>query len=401
MAKKSTPPDLSALTRGELEGVVLTLWERLEALESKVAKNSRKSSQPPSSDGLRKTNSLREPSGNKPGAQPGHKGDTLKRLAQPSRIDTHQLPEQCENCGFPLDQETAEIAERRQVIDTPVVAVDAVEHRVLALRCVCGQRHRSAFPASVTRAVQYAPNVRVLGVRLTQGHLLRELLYVQELTGERWPARMSELLLRANELREAALRTFYDTILTEGERRHPARLKSTGKAGRVKQSVAFNLLQSLCRHADAVLLFVSDPAVPFTNNLGERAIRMPKVKQKISVLFRTLLGAQNFCAIRSCFDTLRKQGHGMLAVLHAPLLETRFSQPRLNSYDRCCDMETMNHRLKSLDTGAGAAAHRGPVGAGRAFISPCSALKGLFQCPRSRLPLPRILPSPPPIRLLR
>ena len=77
MAKKRTPPDLSALTRGELEGVVLTLWERLEALESKVAKNSRNSSQPPSSDGLRKTNSLREPSGNKPGAQPGHKGSTL------------------------------------------------------------------------------------------------------------------------------------------------------------------------------------------------------------------------------------------------------------------------------------------------------------------------------------
>ena len=63
MAKKRTPPDLSALTRGELEGVVLTLWERLEALESKVAKHSNNSSQPPSSDGLRKTKSLREPSG--------------------------------------------------------------------------------------------------------------------------------------------------------------------------------------------------------------------------------------------------------------------------------------------------------------------------------------------------
>ena len=93
MAKKHTPPDLSALTRGELEGVVLTLWERLEALESKVAKNSRNSSQPLSSEGLRKTNSLREPSGNKPGAQPGHKGNTLKRMAESSKIETHQLPE--------------------------------------------------------------------------------------------------------------------------------------------------------------------------------------------------------------------------------------------------------------------------------------------------------------------
>jgi hypothetical protein len=49
MSQKRTPPDLSdlsALTRGELEGVVLTLWERLEALESKVAKNSRNSRPP-------------------------------------------------------------------------------------------------------------------------------------------------------------------------------------------------------------------------------------------------------------------------------------------------------------------------------------------------------------------
>ena len=47
-------------------------------------------------------------------------------------------------------------------------------------------------------------------------------------------------------------------------------------------------------HATEVLRFVTDLRVPFTNNLGERAIRMPKVKQKISGCFRTLKGAQNF-----------------------------------------------------------------------------------------------------------
>ena len=88
MAKKRTPPDLSALTRGELEGVVLTLWERLDALESKVAKNSNNSSQPPSSDGLRKTKSLREPSGKPPGGQLGHKGTTLSVLPSRRRLLT-------------------------------------------------------------------------------------------------------------------------------------------------------------------------------------------------------------------------------------------------------------------------------------------------------------------------
>jgi transposase len=113
----------------------------------------------------------------------------------------------------------------------------------------------------------------------------------------------------------AAFDTLYEAILCEGERLTPEVVKPAGKRGRCKQSIAFNLLRRLRQHADAVLLFIRDPAVPFTNNLGERAVRMPKVKQKISGCFRTLDGAENFCVIRSCLDTLRKQGHGMLDVL--------------------------------------------------------------------------------------
>ena len=41
----------------------------------------------------------------------------------------------------------------------------------------------------------------------------------------------------------------------------------------------------------------------------------PKVKQKISGRLRTVEGADNFCVIRSCLDTRRKQGYGMPEVL--------------------------------------------------------------------------------------
>jgi transposase len=54
------------------------------------------------------------------------------------------------------------------------------------------------------------------------------------------------------------------------------------------------LLRRFRLHADAILRFISDPTVPFTNNVGERVVRMPKVKQKISGRFGMLPEAQHF-----------------------------------------------------------------------------------------------------------
>lgn len=455
MKKKPSPPDLTDLTRGELEVIIVTLWDRLVALETKVDKHSSNSSKPPSSDGLaKKTRSLREASGKQAGGQPGHKGTTLKRVEHPTETVSHRLPMQCDYCHHLLPLNQARVSERRQVFDVPERVFTVVEHCTVEVVCRCGQVHVSAFPEGVTEVAQYGPNVRALGVHLTQGqmlpyaraaelihdiyglsvspgtllawvgearvalqdtaqqiadglraapllsadesglrvagklhwlhvvanatltwygvhakrgmeaieahgilpkrigvlvhdcwapywrledsihalcnaHLLRELLYVEEITGQAWPQSMMTLLLNANKLCEAArqkqltfssddvaaFRTLDDAIVDEGEQLNPKTVKPAGLRGPVKQSVAFNLLKRFRRYADAVLLFIADHAVPFTNNIGERAVRMPKVKQKISGCFRTVLGAENFCVIRSCLDTLRKQGHGMLDVL--------------------------------------------------------------------------------------
>ena len=57
--------------------------------------------------------------------------------------------------------------------------------------------------------------------------------------------------------------------------------------------------------------------VPFTNNRAEQTVRMPKVKQKVSGCFRTLQGAQTYCAIRSYCATMHKQGANIFEALVA------------------------------------------------------------------------------------
>ena len=73
--------------------------------------------------------------------------------------------------------------------------------------------------------------------------------------------------------------------------------------------------------------------VTFTNNQGERDLRMNKVKQKISGCFRSTTGAENYCRVRSYISTCEK--HGMTAsqslkILFTDNLPDFFSDDKIN-----------------------------------------------------------------------
>jgi len=160
---------------------------------------------------------------------------------------------------------------------------------------------------------------------LCNAHHLRELTYAFEELGQAWAGRMIDLLVAAcHEVNVAGsplpagqvtdFRSRYADIIAEGEAFNPLVQKS-GKRGRTRQSKAANLLLRLRTYADDVWRFATDHNVPFTNNLAEQAVRMPKVKQKISGGFRTKDGADTFCTIRSYLATMHKQGANLFHAL--------------------------------------------------------------------------------------
>jgi transposase len=156
---------------------------------------------------------------------------------------------------------------------------------------------------------------------LCNAHHLRELTRAWEQDKQAWAERMKTLLCQMNEAVKQAGGTLTPKQAQEWRVEYRACLKQAdsecpppdetqreGKRGKLKRSKSRNLLERLrCYEAD-VLRFLEDPNAPFTNNQGERDIRMLKVHQKVSGCFRSMGGANILCRVRSYLSTATKQG---------------------------------------------------------------------------------------------
>lgn len=151
--------------------------------------------------------------------------------------------------------------------------------------------------------------------RYEMDHALCNAHHLRELNGlveqETWAKEMFNHLLAAKRSDEiTSIEEQYDAILLSGFSYHNNQppLDTNNKRGRKKQRPGKNLLDRLSKWKVFTLRFLHDTRVPFTNNLAEQAVRMAKLKQKISGCFRTFKGAEEFCLIRSYLATCRKQG---------------------------------------------------------------------------------------------
>jgi transposase len=200
---------------------------------------------------------------------------------------------------------------------------------------------RGSLPENLTGIIvhdHWKPYYTLPGVlhALCNAHHLRELQALIEIEREDWARRMQSLLRRACRVANLARRQAtplpprltaliercYDRIVADGMQFHAAQPALTDTAvqasrrGRAPRRVGHNLLLRLSTRKPDVLRFLSNPAVPFTNNLAERDGRMMKLRQKISGGFRAITAAADFAVIRSLLSTANKQQWNVISALN-------------------------------------------------------------------------------------
>jgi transposase len=167
-----------AQTPKAVQEFVLTLLARIQTLEAELAdlreqvnRNSRNSSQPPSSDGPQGTPEPQKQtkSGRKRGGQKGHKGTTRKLVSvEQVKAVRDVKPEACRHCGHQLVGEDPK-PYRHQVTEIPPVVAEVTEHRLHTLTCSeCGTQTRAKLPAGVPRGA-FGPRLQAM-VSLASGH---------------------------------------------------------------------------------------------------------------------------------------------------------------------------------------------------------------------------------------
>lgn len=152
---------------------IAKLTKRLSKYEDtdEPGKNSTNSSTPPSKDKMkdeiiRRTRSLRKPTGNKPGGQPGHTGSTLEMSDTPD-IEQENVAQYCPECGSSLEGCDKVLDYVTQIISLPVLKpiITQINHYILVCR-TCGKKVKAVSERRRSNAVTYDASVKALAIYL-------------------------------------------------------------------------------------------------------------------------------------------------------------------------------------------------------------------------------------------
>jgi transposase len=167
------PPEAQAYIR-VLESRVAALEATVQQLREQVQQTSRTSSRPPSSDPPQAIGKRPrcEPSGRRPGGQPGHEGQTRALLpVEEVDIVIPVKPTQCVHCQQPLQGEDPQ-PQRHQVTELPPAKPVVTEYQLHRLVCpACGELTRAQLPPGVPPG-GFGPRVQAIAALCTGAYHL-------------------------------------------------------------------------------------------------------------------------------------------------------------------------------------------------------------------------------------
>jgi transposase len=169
------------------------------------------------------------------------------------------------------------------------------------------------------------------GVGQCGAHIIRHLQGVFDLhaTHQAWAGRVQDILRHANRAVTdaqaggrhqldpdllAGLRERYDTEVAWGVSTNRCRAWDADK-----NHPGYVLARRLADKADQVWLWTTNFAVPWTNNASERALKNPKLHQKVSGYWHTLATLTRYCRIRTYLISARNHGIRPIDAIHTAL----------------------------------------------------------------------------------
>jgi len=214
---------------------------------------------------------------------------------------------------------------RRRLLKSPVVGVDETGTSVNGknlwswvwqnerLTYITGghSRKKEVFSAVMPEGMPqtllvsdcYSPyfSVKVKDHQLCTAHILRELTYLSELYDRHpWSEQMAALIREAIHLKKSLGGKIDDTSIQY-------RFQMLLNQGIDQTYKKIQTLQKrLVKYKDYLFQFLENEWIPPDNNASERAIRVFKVKLKVSGFFKSNSGAQRFALLHSIADTARK-----------------------------------------------------------------------------------------------
>jgi transposase len=207
------------------------------------------------------------------------------------------------------------------VFQTPTAAYHTIQRRrntEVVLSFLNGTIPR-CWTSDLWKPQLKAPSVQY---QICLAHQLRDLRYAEQAeTGvaraaaRTWAAAMAMLLRRAihtrNEQQAGRLdAAAYATEVGAIEVACDALLAQPLTSG-----WSYDLQTRYHVHRRGLLTFLSDPAVPPTNNASERSLRPSVIHRKVTGGFRSEAFAQGYAALRTVADTARKRGQDVFALL--------------------------------------------------------------------------------------